>query len=84
MAKIGISDFYPIDIGMFLHDLTPAQLKKVLGGFPYVYIENISDAINDHSFTSEVHTFHDNRIDSRDYSRSNYTFGTSWVNPWFH
>jgi hypothetical protein len=84
MARIGIFDIYTIDLGTFLHALVPTQAQTIWGGFPYLYIKNVSDAVNDNSVTYEYDTVHDSRFRTVDYSRSNYTFGSSWITPWFY
>jgi hypothetical protein len=63
-----------------LHDLCSAQLATIQGGLPNFYITNVTDRYSINSSgnnTVEVggassFSFRDNRINTRDYSRSIY------------
>ncbi|QSJ15150.1 hypothetical protein JYQ62_25290 [Nostoc sp. UHCC 0702] len=87
MSKIVIYDLRPIDIETFLDELTPAQTETVLGGgSPYIYINNITDSVSINSSgdnTVEAAginsvSYHDNKINTTDYSRSNHTIFYSY------
>ncbi|MBH8574021.1 hypothetical protein I8752_13505 [Nostocaceae cyanobacterium CENA369] len=86
MSKIIVSDLRPPDVKTFLQELTPAQAETVFGGgLPYIYITNITDetTINgsgyikyggDNTIEGGINSssFHDNKINTTDFSRSNY------------
>ncbi|MBH8574020.1 hypothetical protein I8752_13500 [Nostocaceae cyanobacterium CENA369] len=86
MSKVIISDLRPPDVKIFMHELTPAEAETVFGGgLPYISITNITDkvTINGSGFTkyggddtveggTNSTSFHDNKINTMDYSRSNY------------
>lgn len=81
MSKIVISDLSHIDVETFLDELTPAQTDTVFGGgSPYIYINNVTDSVSINSSgdnTVEAGgmnsvSYHDNKINTNDYSRSNH------------
>ncbi|RCJ30952.1 hypothetical protein A6770_20740 [Nostoc minutum NIES-26] len=84
MSKIIICELHPSDVKTFLQELTPAQAETVCGGgSPYIYITNMTDEVtingsgyNGGDNTVEAGTnsvsYHDNKINTTDYSRSNY------------
>jgi hypothetical protein len=74
MTKIAIRDFKFIEEETFLYESVSADEKTVLGGYPSIHITNITDSIDGSSTTYESNGFHDNKIHTIDYSRSNYNW----------
>lgn len=78
MDKLVISDLHPTDVETFLHYLDPAEVKTVLGGFSWdgdtrARILTIHGDVNSESTTYEgPGSYHDNKINTIDYSRSTY------------
>lgn len=84
MEQLVISDLHPTDLGIFLYDLDPAQMKTVLGGIlwdgdPNVRILTIHGDVNSTSTTYEgAGNSHDNKINTVDYSRTTYVWYRYW------
>jgi hypothetical protein len=80
MAKIVISDLHLADVETFIHNLTPAQKESLLGGHTSIYITNISDEVKINSSGDNTiegansYNFRDNKVNTIDYSRSNYNW----------
>jgi hypothetical protein len=78
MAKILIYKLHPDDVRTFVHVATPAQLETILGGFGYPCITNVTDNLKINSFGdntiegSNSYNYRDNKVNTVDYSRSNY------------
>lgn len=84
MDKLVISDLHPTDVDSFLYDLYPAKAKTILGGllsdqYPNARILTIHGDTNSRATTYEgAGNYHDNKINTVDYSRSTYVWYRSW------
>ncbi|YAG15314.1 hypothetical protein NSTC745_04677 [Nostoc sp. DSM 114161] len=82
MAKIIISTLFDSEIKRFFHNLTAGQLETILGGiYPYnFHIVNTTDTVTisspggDNTYEAVNHSvsYHDNKINTVDYSRTIY------------
>ncbi|MBD2676672.1 hypothetical protein H6H03_14835 [Nostoc paludosum FACHB-159] len=82
MAKIVISTLFDSEIKTFFHKLTSGELEVILGGIsPYTFhVVNITDSVainplgGDNTYEAINHSvsYHDNDINSIDYSGSIY------------
>ncbi|MBD2499244.1 hypothetical protein [Anabaena azotica] len=64
-------------LGLFEHILSPYQAEAVAGGSIYFSVMNVSDGINtvENTYRGDYSwNFHDNKIHTIDYSRSNYNW----------
>lgn len=78
MAKIVISCFHPIDLKLFMYNLTLSKCEIIWGGYVYFNLFNGTGGINNtenvYYLGSHGINFHDNRIYTVDYSRSIVNF----------
>lgn len=82
MAKIIITSLLARENKTFFNKVTQGQLKAVLGGgYPYYFhIFNVTDSVSlsspggDNTYEAVNHSvsYHDNKIHTVDYARSNY------------
>ncbi|MFN6561858.1 MAG: hypothetical protein RMY28_018960 [Nostoc sp. ChiSLP01] len=82
MAKIVISTLFNSEMKRFFHKLAPGELEAILGGiYPYnFHVVNITDSVTinpqggDNTYEAVNHSvsYHDNKINTVDYSRSIY------------
>ncbi len=78
MDKIVIPDLHPTDVDTSIYELSSAEVKTVSGGiywggYPNIHIASFHDSVNSPSTTYEgAGNFHDNKINTVDYSRSSY------------
>ncbi|MDZ8105127.1 MAG: hypothetical protein RM338_05810 [Nostoc sp. DedQUE12a] len=82
MTRIVISTLFDSEIKRFFHNLSPEKLEAILGGiYPYnFHIVNTTDSLTisspggDNTYEAVNHSvsYHDNKINTVDYSRSIY------------
>lgn len=81
MTQIAIPITNFTNVRLFLHYLSPYQSEAVSGGYTSVSLINITDGINTVENTyrgAYSFNFHDNKIYTVDYSRSNYNWFFIW------
>lgn len=65
------------NLGLFFQTLPPSHAEAVSGGYIYFSVMNVSDGINtvENTYRGDYSwNFHDNKIYTIDYSRSNYNW----------
>jgi hypothetical protein len=81
MIQIAITLSNFTNVGLFFHNLSPHQSEAVSGGYTYFSVMNLTDGINSVENTyrgANSFNFHDNKIYTVDYSRSNYNWFYIW------
>jgi hypothetical protein len=81
MSQIAVTLSRFTNLGLFSHILPPSQSEAVSGGYTSFSIMNITDGINtvENTYRGDYSwNFHDNKIYTIDYSRSNYNWFFMW------
>ncbi|BAY36897.1 hypothetical protein NIES2111_12310 [Nostoc sp. NIES-2111] len=81
MTQIAIPSAIFTNLGLFFYYLSPCQSEAISGGYTSFTVMNITDGINtvDNTYRGDYSfNFHDNKIYTVDYSRSNYNWFFVW------
>ncbi|MBH8574022.1 hypothetical protein I8752_13510 [Nostocaceae cyanobacterium CENA369] len=77
MTKMLVPNLHTTNLELLLQNLTPAQANSIHGGSSSIYLTNISDGVNNTENTSQgsdAFNYNNNKINTVDYSRSNYNW----------